>query len=202
MKTRLSPKTSAGRWILPLLLLAGLVVACKSENNDANKGASGQTVGSGKAAGGPSNGGGKAAPAPAALAFKTLDKLGAKIEVPADAEVMDTSADAPGVSIFTPKGDLSIDVVVTTDVYASTIEAAQSEIKKDPNAFKKFTVEKKTDDGWHLEFELESMIDKTPLYGVQIRKKIGDKSIQCSRNVKTDAERANVAKACASLTKA
>jgi hypothetical protein len=76
MKTRRSPKTSAGRWILPLLLLAGLAVACKSESNDANKGANGQTGDSGKAAGGPSNGGGKAAPA--ALAFKTLNKLEAK----------------------------------------------------------------------------------------------------------------------------
>jgi hypothetical protein len=45
------------------------------------------------------------------------------------------------------------------------------------------------------------MIDKTPLYGVQVRRKIGDKSIQCSRNVKTEAERAKVAKACASLAK-
>jgi hypothetical protein len=140
--------------------------------------------------------------AAAALAFKNLDKLGAKIEVPADAEITDASADAPAVSIFTPAGDLSIDVVVTTEVYASSIDAAKEEIKKDPNPFKKFTVENKTADGWHLEFELESMMDKTPLYGVQIRKKIGDKSIQCSRNVKTEAERAKVSKACASLTKA
>lgn len=103
--------------------------------------------------------------APAALAFKNLDKLGAKIEVPADAEMMDASADAPGVSIFTPAGDLSIDVNVTTEVYASSIDAAKKEIEKDPNKFKKFTAENKTADGWHLEFELESMMDKTPLYG-------------------------------------
>lgn len=197
MKTRHS--ILSVRPLAALLLLAGLAAACKSESNDANS-TSGKPAASGKPAQGSTAASGKA-PAPAALAWKTLDKLGAKIEVPADVEVMDASADAPGVSIVTPKGDLSIDVVVTTDVYASTLEAAQAEIKKDPNAFKKFTVEKKTDDGWHLEFELESMIDKTPLYGVQVRKKIGDKSIQCSRNVKTEDERAKVAKACGSLTK-
>jgi hypothetical protein len=139
--------------------------------------------------------------APAALAFKNLDKLGAKIEVPADVQTMDASGDAPGVSIFTPSGDLSLDVKVTTEVYASSIEGAKKEIEKDPNKFKKFTVENKTADGWHLEFELESMMDKTPLYGVQVRKKIGDKSLQCSRNVKTEAERAMISKACTSLTK-
>jgi hypothetical protein len=139
--------------------------------------------------------------APATLAFKNLDKLGAKIEVPSDVQTMDASGDAPGVSIFTPSGDLSIDVNVTTEAYASSIDAAKKEIEKDPNKFKKFTVENKTADGWHLEFELESMMDKTPLYGVQVRKKIGDKSLQCSRNVKTEAERAKISKACASLTK-
>lgn len=198
MKTR--SRIRSVRPLAALVVVAALAVACKSESNDANN-SSDKPGAAGKTAQGSAAGSAKA-PAPAALAWKTLDKLGAKIEVPADVEVMDTSADAPGVSIFTPKGDLSIDVVVTTDVYASTFEAAQAEIKKDPNAFKKFTVEKKNADGWQLEFELESMIDKTPLYGVQVRKKIGDKSIQCSRNVKTEDERARVAKACASLTKA
>lgn len=195
MKTRAYFPTMS---LFAFVLTLGAVAAGCGE-----KTAGGDPAGTGKAAGADEAGktaGAKTA-APAALAFKNLDKLGAKIEVPADAEIMDSSGDAPAVSIFTPAGDLSIDVLVTTEVYASTFEAAQTEIKKDPNPFKKFTAEKKTADGWNLEFELESMIDKTPLYGVQVRKKIGDKSIQCSRNVNTEAERAKVAKACASLTK-
>lgn len=135
------------------------------------------------------------------LEFKNLDKLGAKIEVPEGTQVMDTSADAPGVSMFDDSGDFSLDVNVTTEMYASDANAAKEQIKKDPNTFKKFTVEKVTADGWHLEFELESMIDKKPLFGVQVRKKLGDKQLECSRNQPSEAARAVAAKACDSLVK-
>lgn len=137
----------------------------------------------------------------AKLEFKNLDKLGVKIEVPSDTQMMDASADAPGVSMFNNAGDFSLDVNVTTDAYASDANAAKEQIKKDPNTFKKFTVEKVTADGWHLEFELESMIDKKPLYGVQVRKKVGDKELECARNQPSEAARAVAAKACDSLAK-
>lgn len=137
----------------------------------------------------------------AKLEFKNLDKLGAKIEVPSDTQMMGASADAPAVSMFNDSGDFSLDVHVTTEMYASDVNAAKEEIKKDPNTFKKFTVEKVTADGWHLEFELESMIDKKPLYGVQVRKKIGDKQLECARNQPLEASRGIAAKACDSLVK-
>ena len=56
--------------------------------------------------------------------------------------------------------------------------------------------------GWHLEFELTSMMDQSPLYGVEIRKTIEGKQYSCSRNDRDVANRDAVAKACLTLRKA
>jgi hypothetical protein len=199
MKTR--PFTAARSIFLVLTLALGAVAGCGDKPDaaaDKPATTSGATGAKGTGAAKPTA---KAEVQPAAWAFKNLDKLGAKMELPADATVSDSSGDAPGVSIFNNKGDFTVDVNVTTAAHPSTFAAAKKDVEKDPNKFQKFTVEKETPDGWHLEYELESMIDKKPLYGVQIRKKIGDKSIQCGRNVREEAGRASAAKACTSLTK-
>ncbi|MFO0615747.1 MAG: hypothetical protein U0414_24345 [Polyangiaceae bacterium] len=183
---------------LPSISLVGLLLLAPLSGcggkTDAASSASPSSAGAGTGA--------KGAPKKEAkLEFKNLDKLGAKIEVPADTQITDASADAPAVALFDGSGEFSVDVAVTTEMYASDANAAKEQVKKDPNTFKKFTVEKVTADGWHLEFELESMMDKKPLYGVQVRKKIGDKQLECSRNVPSEAGRAAAAKACDSLTK-
>ena len=67
------------------------------------------------------------------------------------------------------------------------------------NGFKAFTKNEETADGWVFEFEGESMMDKSPLYGVAVRKKIGAKSIECSRNESSKAARDSVEKACLSI---
>jgi hypothetical protein len=136
---------------------------------------------------------------PAALAFKKLDKLPLEIEVPADAEVMDASADAPNATVSS--GDWSINVSTVTEAYASDFAAAKAEIEKDPNKFKAFTKEEKTEGGWHFEYELASMMDQSPLYGVQIRKTIDGKGYECGRNDRNVANRDAIAKMCQTLKK-
>lgn len=126
-----------------------------------------------------------------------LSPLPVQMDVPAGAQISDTSADAPAVSISAT--DCSINVSTTTDAYASDIEGAKKEIQKDPNPFQKFTKEEKTATGWHLEYELQAMGEKAALYGVQVRTKIGDKEYECGRNSRSAAERDCVAKACATL---
>lgn len=138
---------------------------------------------------------------PVAAAWLNLDKMGAKIEMPAGAKADDTSADAPNYSVAPEDYSYTVMVSTVTEAYASTYEAAVNEVKKNTNGFKAFSKNEKTADGWVLEFEGESMMDKAPLYGVQLRKKVGDKSIECDHNEPSKTARDSVAKACASLAK-
>lgn len=141
-----------------------------------------------------------AKPAPAAMAFKKLDKLPLELEVPADAEVMDTSVDAPAVNVSS--GEMTVMVSTVTEAYPSDFAAAKKSIEGDPNKFKAFTKQEEKDGGWHLEYELSSMIDQSPLYGVQIRKVIDGKGYECGRNDRSVAVRDAVSKACQTLKKA
>ncbi|MDP1917504.1 MAG: hypothetical protein Q8L14_14785 [Myxococcales bacterium] len=138
-------------------------------------------------------------PPPAAASWVVLEKLGAKIEMPAGAKAEDTSADAANYSVAPEDYSFTVMVSTVTEAYPSTYEAAVDEVKKMTNGFKAFTKNEKTADGWVLEFEGESMMDKSPLYGVVVRKKLGEKSIECSRNESSKAARDSVEKACLSL---
>jgi hypothetical protein len=140
------------------------------------------------------------APAPVGPVWTAIPLLGLTLETPGPGEVSDTSADAPNASVLA--GNVSIDVSTVTVAYPSTFEAAKADVQKDPNPFKRFTKEEKRDGGWYLEYELESMIDKSPLYGVQIRTTIEGKQYQCGRNDRDQANRDTVARACLSLKKA
>jgi hypothetical protein len=146
-----------------------------------------------------------AAPAPAAAApaaapsWVVLEKLGAKIEMPAGAKAEDTSADAANYSVAPEDYSYNVMVNTVTDAYPSTYEAAVDETKKMTNGFKAFTKNEKTADGWVFEFEGESMMDKSPIYGATVRKKVGGKAIECTRNESSKAARDAVMKACLSL---
>jgi hypothetical protein len=145
-----------------------------------------------------SEGAGSAAPAtPAAPTPTALGPLGLQMDVPAGAKVEDTSVDAPAVTV--EAAGCKVMVSTTTEAYADNFDAAKREVQKDPNPFKQFSKEEQGQGGWHLEYELASMLDKTPLYGVQIRRTFGDKQIECGINVPTTAERDCAARACLSL---
>jgi len=146
-----------------------------------------------------------AAPAPVAAApaaapsWVVLEKLGAKIEMPAGAKAEDTSADAANYSVAPEDYSYTVMVNTVTEAYPSTYEAAVDETKKMTNGFKSFTKNEKTADGWVFKFEGESMMDKSPIYGATVRKKVGGKAIECTRNESSKAARDAVMKACLSL---
>ena len=138
---------------------------------------------------------------PAAGAWVNLDKMGVKIQMPAGSKAEDTSADAPNYSVAPEDYSYTVMVSTVTAAYTEKYESAVEEVKKSTNGFKAFSKNEKTADGWVLEFEGESMMDKAPLYGVMIRKKVGDKGIECGRNEPTKEARDAVAKACLSISK-
>jgi len=140
------------------------------------------------------------APKPAAAAFMKLPPLPLEMELPSDATVMDSTVDAPGVMVSTNTWAINLSTV--TEAYPSDFAAAKKSIEGDPNKFKAFTKEEEIEGGWHLEFELSSMMDQSPLYGVEIRKTIDGKQYSCSRNDRDVANRDAVAKACQTLRKA
>lgn len=138
-------------------------------------------------------------PAAAAPSWVVLEKLNAKIEMPAGSKAEDSSADATNYSVAPEDYSYTVMVNTVTDAYPSTYEGAVDEVKKMTNGFKAFTKNEKTADGWVFEFEGESMMDKSPLYGAVVRKKVGATVIECSRNESSKAARDAVMKACLSL---
>lgn len=174
---------------VPAALFVALSLALSAGCKNDKEGAAGQ--------GGPTSSGGAAVKPAEPAGPQKLTPLPIQMDVPAGAQISDTSVDAPAVSVAA--NECSTSVSTTTEAYASDIEAAKRQLQKDPNPFQKFTKEEKTATGWHLEYELQSAMDKAALYGVQIRTKIGDKEYECGTNSRSAAERDCVARACATL---
>ncbi|HVV85690.1 MAG TPA: hypothetical protein VHE35_21675 [Kofleriaceae bacterium] len=142
--------------------------------------------------------GGKAAgKAPAAPAWIKLDPLPLQAQAPADAKVMDSSADAPAVMVSAE--GCTFDVSTVTEAYPSTFDADKAETQKLTDGFKSFTKAEQSEGGWHLEFEGVSAIDNAPLYGVEVRTTINGKQYSCSRNDSNKAAIDCAAKACGTL---
>lgn len=142
--------------------------------------------------------------APAKLVFKPLGSLGIEAEVPDDAKIDDKSQTAgfPSVTIWSHPTNFVSGAGEDAPLAAQSFDRAEKEIKDDPNPFQKFTKEEKTADGWKLEYELQSMMDKTPVYGYTVRLKVGGKPFDCGSNSDTPAQRDTIIKMCASLRKA
>lgn len=140
------------------------------------------------------------APKPAAVAAMKLPPLPLEMDLPSDAKVMDGSKDAPNATVST--NTFSINVSTVTEAYPKDFAAAKKSIEGDPNKFKAFTKQEEIEGGWHLEFELTSMMDQSPLYGVEVRKTIDGKQYSCARNDRDVANRDAIAKACLTLKKA
>lgn len=138
-------------------------------------------------------------PAAAAPSWVVLEKLNAKIQMPAGSKAADASADATNYAVAPEDFSYTVMVNTVTVAYASTYETAVDEVKKLTNGFKAFTKNEKTADGWVFEFESENIMDKTPMYGAVVRKKIGATELECSRNESSKAARDAVMKACLTL---
>ena len=141
--------------------------------------------------------------APAKLAWKKLGDLGLEASVPDDANIEDKSKSAgfPAVTVWATPTTF-INGAGDDSLSAQTFDKAKEEIQKDPNPFKQFTKAETTPDGWRLEYELESMVDKKPVYGFKVRFKIDGKPYECGSNGDSTAERDNVIKLCTSIRKA
>ena len=135
---------------------------------------------------------------PAPLEWKKLDKMGLQIRVPADAEVVDMTADAPNVKLTSLACNVYVSTV--TEAYTADFDKAVAEVEQDPGVkFKSFTKKEKTATGWHFEFQADGMIDPKPLHGVQIRSRIGDKSFECGDKAESAEKAQCTVEACLSL---
>lgn len=136
-----------------------------------------------------------AAAKPAATEYKDIAWMGLKAEVRTDAEIMDSSADAPNAMIS--NGDCTVMISTVTEAYG-TFETAVSDADKGMgNKAEKWLKKEQTADGFHLEFEGKSLMGD-PIWEVTIRRKVGDKTVECGR-AGEQAEVACVAQVCASL---
>jgi hypothetical protein len=182
---------------LTLVLALAIPVAACGKKEEAAQGAA---KGTGPAATG---GGGDTAKAPdlGAPTWKKMDKLGLQIEVPASAEFMDTSADAPGAQFFTGNNECSVRVNQTTEAFTNDFDKAKAEVEKDPGTkFVKWIKADKIEGGWHFEWEGESGFEPgKKLYGVQIRRTFGDKQVECWEKAESPDRAACTVKACLSI---
>jgi hypothetical protein len=146
---------------------------------------------------------GATAPAPAKFVTKPLGSLGLQASVPEDATIDDNSKTAGFPSITIASTPMTFVSGAGEDsLSAQTFDAAKQEVQKDPNPFKRFTKSEVTADGWKLEYELESMMDKTPVYGFKVHFKVDGKPFECGSNGGSTAERDTVIKICTSIQKA
>jgi hypothetical protein len=179
------PGTRTGMTVVAIAAAIVGVSACKKENAGGDQGAAPAAA---------------APPKPVAWKTLKLDKLGIEVKAPGNTAVLDRGGgDAPNVTLTSNECDVMIDTV--TDLHHSTFAAAKSGIQHDANTFQKFTHEEKTAKGWYLAFEAQDMIEKKPLYGVEIRTTVGAKQFECSRNDADPAKIACVTKVCQSIQK-
>ena len=180
-----------------LCALSITAAACKGDkagDKPGDKGAAGAKVADDDTA---------AAPPPAKLVYKKLGSLPLEANIPDDAKIDDNSATAgfPSVTIWASPTNF-VSGAGDESFAAQTFDKAKEEIQKDPNPFKQFTKAEATPDGWRLEYELSSMIDKTPVYGFKARFQVDGKPYECGSNVNSAAERDTIKAACTSIRKA
>lgn len=145
---------------------------------------------------------GKAAAAKAATPMAaTIASMAVTIDVPEDSLVDDNTATA-----HFPSGTLyanpTIFLMGANDMFWKKDMASQkTEIEKSPgNTFKAFTKEEAIEGGFHLEFDLASMMDpKETLYGFHVRTTIAGKEIDCSSNTSSPEERERGVAMCKTL---
>lgn len=137
---------------------------------------------------------------PAAMVPMKVPPLPLEMDLPSEATIMDATADAPGAMVST--NTWAINVSTVTEAYPSDFAGAKKSIEGDMNKFKEFTKQEEIEGGWHLEYQLASAMDQSPLYGVEIRKTIDGKQYTCGRNDREVANRDAVSKACLTLRKA
>lgn len=138
---------------------------------------------------------------PAAQKTINIASLSLSLTVPGGSRLSDTTATAgyPSSTIYTTP---TIFLVGANEMFWRTDMAAQkAEIEKDPgNTFKTFTKDEVSEGGFHLEYELASMVNsKATLYGFHLRATIAGKQIDCQSNTSSPSEQSLGVAICRSL---
>lgn len=181
--------TKTATVLLSLALPALLASACSKSDSDKAQDDKAVTAG-------------KSAPAKAdKLEAVSIASMGVSLDVPAESMVDDNTATA-GFASGTIYANPTIFLVGKNDMFwKGDLSAQKAEIEKDPgNTFKKFTKEETAEGGFHLEFELASMLDPNEtLYGFHVRTTIDGKEIDCSSNTRSPDEMARGVAMCKTL---
>lgn len=143
-----------------------------------------------------------ASPAPADAAaptheWKLLEKLDAKIEVPAGASLDDTSSEGrpPSYSLYDSTGFFSATLRESPPGEGAGLEAA-----REARSGAKLTREEQSADGWLLQWEMQRPGDPTRVdFGVDSLRKVSGRSVRCFRVLSSAPAAAAAARACLSL---
>jgi len=132
----------------------------------------------------------------------SIASMGLTLDVPAESLLDDNTETAgfPSAMLYTDPTTLFL--VGANEMYwKGDLASQKGEIEKDPgNTFKKFTKEETADGGFHLEYELASMLDPAvTLYGFHVRATIGGKQVDCISNTHSADERSRGVAMCKSL---
>ena len=139
-------------------------------------------------------------PKPASnLVTKTNEKLKLSIDVPANAEMEDQTFSWPAFRANTEDfEDLLIQDLTTMNPNATMAEDKAHYEKDGECDFASWVKSEETPDGWILQYKCKGGDDKE-YQKVVVRKKIGDKAIQCNAKVKDSAALDVATKSCQSL---
>lgn len=135
--------------------------------------------------------------------WRTLGKLGARIEVPAGCAVDDTSSEAPGApqasySLYDASGSFSVMVRTATERDAASLEARKAEL-----GWVSFTEEAAEAGGWRLRWEVPAARNQGKgAWGVDALVIVGGKSVRCGRSLASREAADAVDRTCRSLAAA
>lgn len=140
-------------------------------------------------------------PAPKALKAAPIASMKVQIDVPEDADVNDNTETAhfPSATIYASP---TIFITGANEmIWDAELSKVKTDLEKQPgNTFKKYLKEEAAEGGFHLEYELSSMMDpKKTLYGFHIRTTIGETQYDCSSNTQSTEEMAKGVSMCKSL---
>lgn len=131
--------------------------------------------------------------------WRPVPGLAVEVRVSRDAEVQDNLAWAgvPSATIYFRDG------TPTTVIAAASpqdLAAVRAQIQRETAGFQAFQREVRTSDGFALEYRGAAVTDPAePLYGVQIRARIGGLSLDCKSTASSEAEIAKTVAVCRSL---
>lgn len=141
----------------------------------------------------------------AAAVWKRIPSLGIEVQVPHDAEVLDNTAwaDVPSSTIYFRDGTPTTVILGATtesDALPKDLDAARAKIQRETAGFQAFTRQEHAADGFTLVYRGAAVTDPNePLFGLLIRARIGDLTLDCKTTASSKAEIARTVPVCRSI---